>query len=320
MTCSITDGRPAAVAGGEDADRHGTDRARRGRRAGPARRWRRCSRRGGHVDAGGQAGDEPPEQGRDREGEREADDRERGPDEGPRSRPRRTGAGVRDTPPPTRETSRRRTRDSPTLIADGEHDEDEGEDGGGRAVEARAVGGVDDPGEDVVAQDRHGPEVAQRVERDEQAPGGGGRAHLAQGDLAEGLPRGAAQAAGDLLDAGVGPAQRREHGQVDVGVAAEREHEHRADEPGDLRHRGDPGEGRDVARDGERERRERGEHAATREVGARREEGEPDPDDEAQRGDEHDEQEAAPMSSEGALAQTMSSTRDSPASAVRTTR
>ena len=39
------------------------------------------------------------------------------PTSGPRSRPRRTRWAVRETPPPTRATSRRRTRDSPTLIA-----------------------------------------------------------------------------------------------------------------------------------------------------------------------------------------------------------
>ena len=39
------------------------------------------------------------------------------PTSGPRRRPRRTRWAGRETPPPTRETSRRRTRDSPTLIA-----------------------------------------------------------------------------------------------------------------------------------------------------------------------------------------------------------
>ena len=61
------------------------------------------------------------------------------------------------------------------------------------------VGRVDDPGEGVVLQHRHRPEVPEGVQRHEQAPDAAAGPHLPRRHRPERAPRGPAQAPGDLL-------------------------------------------------------------------------------------------------------------------------
>ena len=120
-------------------------------------------------------------------------------------------------------------------------------------VEARPVGPVDHPREDLVAHQGHGPEVAQDVERHQQGAGRNAGADLRDRDPAGDLPAPHAQRGGDLLLGRVDAPQGSDRGQEHVREGRHREDQHRTGEAGQPGRDVEPDEGADVARDRQRE-------------------------------------------------------------------
>ena len=166
--------------------------------------------------------------------------------------------------------------------------ERERERGGDAPVERGLVLNENRPRERLIAQQRDRPEVAQRVERDEQRSGDDGRPQERQRDVKERAARAPPQASGGLLRRGVYAAERGFHGQRHVGEGEQNERERRARqskqrrqplhaqrlEPA-LQHsfraeRGDHEQREDVTRNGERQRGQDAERAAERQVGPER--------------------------------------------------
>ena len=187
----------------------------------------------------------------------------------------------------------------------GEPDERQREHRRGRPVEEAPVLEVDRPGERVVAHQRDDAEVGQDVERHEERAERDRRAYRGERHSRERAGACDTKAAGRLLERRVHVAKRGLRQEKDVRIGRERQCRDRAPVAGRVGQALDPerlleqaalaeeaeqAEGRDVARDHERQRHRDGPGTAAGQVGAGDEPGGRDGDDDCRDDDAGDEQ------------------------------